>query len=141
MPLEVLEQAAEEMSNWNGSGMGVMEMSHRGKAFIGICDQAESDLRELLAIPLNFKVLFMQGGGLAENAIVPMNLAQGGPVDVVVTGSWSEKSLKQAAKYAQANQAASSADSTRANASSALRCCTRRRAKACMKKSWRALSV
>jgi phosphoserine aminotransferase len=111
MPLEVLEQAAEEMSNWNGSGMGVMEMSHRGKEFIGICDQAESNLRELLAIPSNFKVLFMQGGGLAENAIVPMNLAQGGPVDVVVTGSWSEKSLKEAAKYAQANQAASSADS------------------------------
>jgi phosphoserine aminotransferase len=111
MPLEVLEQAAEEMSNWNGSGMGVMEMSHRGKAFIGICDRAESDLRELLAIPSNFKVLFMQGGGLAENAIVPMNLSQGGPVDVVVTGSWSEKSLKEAAKYAQVNQAASSADS------------------------------
>jgi phosphoserine aminotransferase len=111
MPLEVLEQAAEEMSNWNGSGMGVMEMSHRGKEFIGICDQAESDLRELLAIPSNFKVLFMQGGGLAENAIVPMNLAQGGSVDVVVTGSWSEKSLKEAAKYATANQAASSADS------------------------------
>jgi phosphoserine aminotransferase len=111
MPLEVLEQAAEEMSNWNGSGMGVMEMSHRGKEFIGICDQAEADLRELLAIPSNFKVLFMQGGGLAENAIVPMNLAQGGSVDVVVTGSWSEKSLKEAAKYAPANQAASSADS------------------------------
>jgi phosphoserine aminotransferase len=111
MPLEVLEQAAEEMSNWNGSGMGVMEMSHRGKEFIGICDQAESDLRELLAIPSNFKVLFMQGGGLAENAIVPLNLSRGGAVDVVVTGSWSEKSLKEAAKYAPANQAASSADS------------------------------
>lgn len=111
MSMEVLKQAAEEMSNWNGSGMGVMEMSHRGKEFISICNQAESDLRELLAIPSNFKVLFMQGGGLAENAIVPMNLSQGCQVDVVVTGSWSEKSLKEAAKYAQANQAASSADS------------------------------
>jgi phosphoserine aminotransferase len=111
MPLEVLEQAAAEMSNWNGSGMGVMEMSHRGKEFIGICDQAEADLRELLAVPANFKVLFMQGGGLAENAIVPLNLSRGGAVDVVVTGSWSEKSLKEAAKFAPANQAASSADS------------------------------
>ncbi len=111
MPLEVLEQAAAEMTDWHGSGMGVMEMSHRGKEFMGICAQAEADLRELLAVPPNFKVLFMQGGGLAENAIVPLNLSRGGAVDVVVTGSWSEKSLKEAAKYAPANQAASSAES------------------------------
>jgi phosphoserine aminotransferase len=111
MPLEVLEQAAHEMTDWHGSGMGVMEMSHRGKEFIGICDQAEADLRELLAVPSNFKVLFMQGGGLAENAIVPLNLSRGGTVDVVITGSWSEKSFKEINKYGRANLAASNAAS------------------------------
>ena len=74
MPLEVLQQAAAEMTNWNGSGMGVMEMSHRGKEFISIYEQAEADVRELLAVPAHFKILFMQGGGLAENAVVPLNL-------------------------------------------------------------------
>ena len=100
IPEEVLEQAAGEMLDWHGSGMSVMEMSHRGKEFIAICEQAESDLRELLAIPPEFKVLFMQGGGIAENAIVPLNLSHAGTVDVVVTGSWSQKSRKEAAKYA-----------------------------------------
>lgn len=100
IPVEVLEQAAAEMLNWHGSGMGVMEMSHRGKEFISIYEQAESDLRELLAIPAHFKILFMQGGGLAENAIVPLNLSRAGTVDFVVTGSWSQKSQKEAAKYA-----------------------------------------
>ena len=100
IPAEVLEQAAAEMLNWHGSGMGVMEMSHRGKEFISIYEQAESDLRELLAIPAHFKILFMQGGGLAENAIVPLNLSRAGTVDFVVTGSWSQKSQKEAAKYA-----------------------------------------
>jgi len=107
MPVEVLEQAAREMLDWNGTGMSVMEMSHRGKAFVSICEQAEADLRELLAVPANFKVLFMQGGGLAENAIVPLNLSRGGPVDFVVTGSWSQKSLKEAGKYCAAGLAAS----------------------------------
>ena len=107
MPVEVLERAAAEMLNWQGSGMSVMEMSHRGKEFMSIRDAAEQDLRDLLAIPEHFKVLFMQGGGLAENAIVPMNLSQGGVVDFVVTGSWSQKSLKEARKYAQVHVAAS----------------------------------
>ncbi len=111
MPLEVLEQAAAEMTNWHGSGMGVMEMSHRGKEFISIYEQAEADVRELLAVPANFKILFMQGGGLAENAIVPLNLSRGEIVDVVVTGSWSEKSYKEASKYCTSHLAATGTDS------------------------------
>ncbi|MBA4261089.1 MAG: 3-phosphoserine/phosphohydroxythreonine transaminase [Comamonadaceae bacterium] len=107
MPVEVLQQAAAEMLDWQGSGMGVMEMSHRGKAFMSICEAAESDLRELLAVPTHFRILFMQGGGLAENAIVPLNLARGGTVDFVVTGSWSQKSAKEARKYAAATVIAS----------------------------------
>ncbi len=100
IPAEVLETAAAEMLDWHGSGMGVMEMSHRGKEFIAIYEQAEADLRELLAVPAHFKILFMQGGGLAENAIVPLNLSRAATVDVVVTGSWSQKSQKEARKYA-----------------------------------------
>ena len=112
IPAEVLEQAAAEMLDWHGSGMGVMEMSHRGKEFIAIYEQAEADLRELLAVPAQFKILFMQGGGLAENAIVPLNLSHAGTVDFVLTGSWSQKSLKEARKYAaQAHVAASAEDS------------------------------
>lgn len=107
MPEEVLAQAAREMLDWQGTGMGVMEMSHRGKAFMSICEQAEADLRELLAVPESHHILFMQGGGLAENAIVPLNLSRGGAVDVVVTGSWSQKSLKEAKRYADARAAAS----------------------------------
>ena len=111
MPLEVLQQAAAEMTDWHGSGMGVMEMSHRGKEFISICEQAEADVRELLAVPAHFKILFMQGGGLAENAIVPLNLSRGETVDVVVTGNWSEKSYKEAGKYCTPHLAATGADS------------------------------
>ena len=119
MPEEVLAQAAGEMLDWPDAdgkrcGMGVMEMSHRGKEFLSIYTQAESDLRELLSVPANFRILFMQGGGLAENAIVPLNIsalktdANGrGAVDFVVTGSWSEKSFAEAGKYCQANVAAS----------------------------------
>ncbi len=113
MPVDVLQQAATEMLDWNGSGMGVMEMSHRGKEFISIYETAEADLRELLAVPANFKILFMQGGGLAENAIVPLNLSRlraksgNGTADFVVTGSWSEKSFKEAGKYCNAHLAAS----------------------------------
>ena len=105
---EVLTLAASEMLDWHGSGMGVMEMSHRGKEFISIYEQAQADLRELLAIPKNFHILFMQGGGLAENAIVPLNLSRGGTVDFVLTGSWSQKSQKEARKYCNVNIAASS---------------------------------
>jgi phosphoserine aminotransferase len=112
LPKEVLQQAAAEMLDWHGSGMSVMEMSHRGPEFISIYRQAEADLRELLAIPVNYKILFQQGGGLGQNAIVPMNLAgrkaQTATIDFVHTGSWSGKSIKEAHRYANVNVAASS---------------------------------
>jgi phosphoserine aminotransferase len=107
MPQEVLAEAAAEMLDWHGSGMSVMEMSHRGKEFISIYEQAQADIRELLAVPDQFKILFMQGGGLAENAIVPLNISCGGAVDFVVTGSWSKKSLLEARKYCSVHVAAS----------------------------------
>jgi phosphoserine aminotransferase len=111
LPKEVLQQAAAEMLDWHGSGMSVMEMSHRGPEFIAIHRQAEADLRELLAIPSNYKVLFLQGGGLGQNSLVPLNLLgrkpQPATVDFVHTGSWSGKSIKEAARYASVNVAAS----------------------------------
>lgn len=110
IPEEVLAQASSEMLDWHGSGMSVMEMSHRGKEFGAIYTQAEADLRELLAVPANFRILFMQGGGLAENAIVPLNLSRGQAADFVVTGSWSQKSFKEAARYCQANEAFNTAE-------------------------------
>jgi phosphoserine aminotransferase len=111
LPEPVLRRAAEEMLDWHGSGMSVMEMSHRGKEFIGIAAKAEADLRELLAVPSNYKVLFMQGGAIGENAIVPMNLLRGkSSIDFVDTGEWSKKSIKEAKKYAAVNVAASAAD-------------------------------
>ena len=106
LPEPVLRQVAAEMLDWQGSGMSVMEMSHRGKEFISIYERAEADLRELLAVPANFRILFMQGGGLGENAIVPLNLSRGGKVDVVVTGSWSRKSAAEARRYADVQVAA-----------------------------------
>jgi phosphoserine aminotransferase len=112
LPKEVLQQAASEMLDWHGSGMSVMEMSHRGPEFISIYKQAEADLRELLAVPANYKILFMQGGGLGQNAVIPMNLLgrvhEPAVIDFVHTGSWSGKSIKEAARYAQVNVAASS---------------------------------
>ena len=112
LPESVLRTAAEEMLDWHGSGMSVMEMSHRGKEFISIHAEAESLLRELLAVPNNYKVLFMQGGAIGENAIVPMNMLRGhAGADYVNTGEWSKKSIKEAAKYAKINVAASSEDS------------------------------
>jgi len=111
MPDDVLRQAAAEMLDWHGSGMGVMEMSHRGKEFGQIYAEAEADLRELLAVPQHFKLLFMQGGGLAENAIVPLNLSRGEAVDFVVTGSWSEKSAQEATRYCAAREAANTKSS------------------------------
>jgi phosphoserine aminotransferase len=114
LPQEVLQQAAAEMMDWHGSGMSVMEMSHRGPEFMSIHDAALRDFRELLAVPDNYKVLFLQGGGLGENAIVPMNLLgrkpQPATVDFVITGSWTRKSAKEAAKYAQVNIAATAED-------------------------------
>jgi phosphoserine aminotransferase len=110
LPEDVLQEAAAEMLDWHGSGMSVMEMSHRGKEFISIYENAEADFRALMAVPANFKILFMQGGGLAENAIVPLNLSRGSTADFVVTGSWSDKSQKEARKYCDARVAASSQD-------------------------------
>ena len=111
LPQEVLKQAAAEMLDWHGCGMSVMEMSHRGPEFMSIMAAAQSDLRELLAVPENYKILFLQGGGLGENAIVPMNLVgrkpQPATVDFIHTGSWTAKSIKEARKYASVNIAAS----------------------------------
>jgi phosphoserine aminotransferase len=108
LPEPVLRQAAEEMLDWHGSGMSVMEMSHRGKEFIAIHAEAESLLRELLAVPANYKVLFMQGGAIGENAIVPMNMLRGkAAADYIDTGEWSKKSIKEAGKYCSVNVAAS----------------------------------
>lgn len=110
MPEPVLQQAAAEMLDWHGCGMGVMEMSHRGVHFGEILAQAEADLRALLAIPAHFKVLFSQGGALAHNAMVPLNLAGRHPqraIDVVVTGAWSQKSAEEARRYGDVHIAAS----------------------------------
>ena len=109
LPESVLRQAADEMLDWHGSGMSVMEMSHRGKEFIAIHAEAERLLRELLGVPANYKVLFMQGGAMAENAIVPMNMLRGkASADYINTGEWSKKSIKEVTKFAKVNVAASS---------------------------------
>jgi phosphoserine aminotransferase len=111
LPEDVLRKAAAEMLDWHGSGMSVMEMSHRGREFIGIASKAEADLRTLLAIPPDYKVLFLQGGAIAENAIIPMNLLDGrSAADYVNTGEWSKKSIKEARKYCTVNVAASAED-------------------------------
>lgn len=114
IPEPVLQRAASEMLDWpfpdgRRSGVGVMEMSHRGEAFGIILEQALADLRELLAIPPEFRILFMQGGGLAENAIVPLNLSRGETASFVVTGGWSQKSHQEAGKFCTAHLAANSA--------------------------------
>ncbi|TMH13247.1 MAG: 3-phosphoserine/phosphohydroxythreonine transaminase [Betaproteobacteria bacterium] len=109
LPEPVLRQAADEMLDWHGSGMSVMEMSHRGKEYIAIHAEAEGLLRELLAIPSNYKVVFLQGGAIGQNAIVPMNLLRGRTgADYVNTGEWSKKSIKEAKKYCTVNVVASS---------------------------------
>src|SRR5580765_5985435 len=111
LPESVLAQAAAEMLDWRGTGMSVMEMSHRGKEFIGIAAKAETDLRKLLAIPADYRVLFLQGGAIAENAIIPMNLLADRKVaDYINTGEWSKKSIKEAKKYCTVNIAASAED-------------------------------
>jgi phosphoserine aminotransferase len=111
LPKSVLEKVRDEMLDWHGSGMSVMEMSHRGKEFISIAEQAEANLRKLLIINNNFKVLFMQGGAIGENAIVPMNLLRGKTsIDFINTGEWSKKSIKEAKKYSTANIVATSED-------------------------------
>jgi phosphoserine aminotransferase len=111
LPEPVLEQAAQEMLDWHGSGTSVMEMSHRGKEFISIAAAAETDLRELMAIPQNYKVLFLQGGATLQFAAVPMNLLRGAKcADYVNTGEWSKKAIKEAQRYCTVNVAASSED-------------------------------
>jgi phosphoserine aminotransferase len=111
LPEAVLRRAAEEMLDWQGSGMSVMEMSHRGKEFLSIAHSAESNFRQLLGIPSNYKVLFLQGGAMAMNALIPMNLlGQHRSADYVNTGIWSTKSIEEAKKYCQVNVVASSED-------------------------------
>jgi phosphoserine aminotransferase len=107
LPAEVLEQLRTEMLDWHGQGMSVMEMSHRGKAFISIAQQAEADLRELLAVPANYRVLFLQGGATAQFAAVPFNLTTPDSVaDYVNTGAWSKKAIGEAKRYCKVNVAA-----------------------------------
>ena len=109
LPEAVLQQARAEMLDWNGSGMSVMEMSHRGKAFVSIAAQAEADLRELMAIPDHYKVLFLQGGATTQFAMVPVNLLRGAKAaDYVNTGQWSKKAIKEARRFCEVNVAASS---------------------------------
>ncbi|MDH4324396.1 MAG: 3-phosphoserine/phosphohydroxythreonine transaminase [Betaproteobacteria bacterium] len=111
LPAEVLARAGDEMLDWRGCGMGVMEMSHRGKEFMAIAVEAEADLRELLAIPAHYKVLFLQGGATLQFAQVPMNLLRGrAGADYVVTGEWSKKAVKEAKAYCDVHVAASSED-------------------------------
>ncbi|MGA7180575.1 MAG: 3-phosphoserine/phosphohydroxythreonine transaminase [Thiobacillaceae bacterium] len=111
LPKEVLLQAQAELPDWHGSGMSVMEMSHRGKEFMGIAAQAEGDLRELMDIPSNYKVLFLQGGASSQFAMVPMNLLRGKTgADYLNTGEWSKKAIKEAKKFASVNVVASSED-------------------------------
>ena len=110
LPEEVLKEAAAEMLDYRGSGMSVMEMSHRSKVYQKIIDQTEADLRTLLNIPENYKVLFLQGGGHTQFAMVPMNLMHHGIADYIITGQWAKKAWKEAQMYGQANAIASSAD-------------------------------
>ena len=110
MPVEVLEEVAAEMLNYHGSGMCVMEMSHRSKVYQTIIDEAEADLRELMHIPDNYKVLFIQGGATLQFAMIPMNLMKNGVADYIVTGAWSKKAAEEAAKYGKVNVISSSKD-------------------------------
>ncbi len=111
LPEEVLSRAGDEMLDWRGTGMCVMEMSHRGREFMSIAAEAEKDLRELLAVPANYKLLFLQGGATLQFAQIPMNLLAGrGKADYVVTGEWSKKSVKEAQAYCDVHIAASSED-------------------------------
>jgi phosphoserine aminotransferase len=107
LPGEVLEQAREELADWRGSGMSVMEISHRGKAFMGVAQEAEASLRRLLAVPGNYRVLFLQGGATAQFAAIPLNLAKAeSTVDYVNTGAWSKKAIGEAKRYCKVNVAA-----------------------------------
>ena len=112
LPEEVLKEAADEMLDYRGTGMSVMEMSHRSKAFETIIQEAEADLRELMDIPDNYKVLFLQGGASQQFAMIPMNLMKNRVADYIVTGQWAKKAADEAEKYGTVNRIASSADKT-----------------------------
>lgn len=112
LPEAVLQEAAEEMMDYRGCGMSVMEMSHRSKMFETIIQEAEADLRELLQIPDNYKVLFLQGGASQQFAMIPMNLMKNRVADYIVTGQWAKKAWQEAQKYGKANKIASSEDKT-----------------------------
>ena len=112
LPEEVLQEAANEMFDYRGSGMSVMEMSHRSKTYQAIIDEAEADLRDLLNIPENYKVLFLQGGASQQFAMIPMNLMKNKVADYIITGQWAKKAWQEAQKYGKANAVASSADKT-----------------------------
>ena len=112
LPEEVLKEAAEEMLDYNGTGMSVMEMSHRSKAFEEIIESAEQDLRDLMNIPDNYKVLFLQGGGSTQFAMIPMNLMKNKVADYIITGQWAKKAAAEAEKFGKVNRIASSADKT-----------------------------
>jgi phosphoserine aminotransferase len=107
LPKPVLERAKAEMLDWHGSGMSVMEMSHRGREFTHILEKTEADLRTLLNIPSNYKVLFLQGGAIAQNAMIPLNLLNGKSADYAVTGGWSKRSVEDASAYGTINVVAS----------------------------------
>jgi len=112
LPEEVLKQAQEEMLDWQGTGMSVMEMSHRGKAYMSIAEKAEADLRDIMSIPDNYKVLFMQGGASSQFAMVPINLLRGNnQADYVLTGQWSKKAIAEAKRYCDVNIVSSSEES------------------------------
>jgi len=111
LPEEVLRQAQEELLDWQGAGCSVMEMSHRGKEFMSILAQAEADLRELMGIPEQYKVLFLQGGATQQFAQIPMNLLAGRSADYIVTGSWSKKAVKEAQRIGNVRVAATTEDS------------------------------
>ena len=112
LPESVLQEAADEMLDYRGTGMSVMEMSHRSKAYQQIIDEAEADLRTLMGIPDNYKVLFMQGGASQQFAMIPMNLMKNKVADYIITGQWAKKAYQEAKMYGQANAVASSADKT-----------------------------
>ena len=112
LPEEVLQEAAAEMMDYRGTGMSVMEMSHRSRSYQEILDTAESDLRELMNIPENYKVLFLQGGASQQFAMIPMNLMKNKVADYIITGQWAKKAWQEAQKYGKANAIASSADKT-----------------------------
>ena len=112
LPESVLREAADEMLDYRGTGMSVMEMSHRSAAYQAIIDQAEADLRTLMGIPANYKVLFLQGGASQQFAMVPMNLMKNRVADYIITGQWAKKAWQEAQMYGQANAVASSADKT-----------------------------